>query len=85
MIGHQLVGQQFDLVSIEAFSENSFERLVVTFLVKDDRASIAAIQRMVRPPASSARLGLGIAAVHQNAWGQSTSPDPFSASDPSSA
>ena len=38
MIGHQLIGEQFDLMNLQRFMQNPLERLKVGVLVKDRRA-----------------------------------------------
>jgi hypothetical protein len=48
MIGHQLIGVQFDLMNLQRFMQNPLERLKVGVLVKDRRAQVAAIEGMVK-------------------------------------
>jgi hypothetical protein len=48
MIGHQLIAVQLNLVDLQAFMQNSFERGKVFFFAKNIRSQVSAIERVIK-------------------------------------
>jgi hypothetical protein len=55
-----LVAEKLNLVYIESFMQNPLEGSVVSIFMKDFCSQIPTVEGVYKPPASSARVGLGM-------------------------